>query len=76
MRNKIYFHSDLFSNLKVNKTKIKRNAMLNKHQRIPKGQSKMGNPEKQANQGTQDKQNSRTYILWYFDSNRNVSIHN
>ena len=39
----------------------------NKHQRIPKGQSKKHNPEKLATQGTQDeeKQNKNTmqYVL-------------
>ena len=36
--------------------------IINKHQRIPKGQSKMDNPEKPATHGTQDeeKQNKNT----------------
>ena len=33
---------------------------LNKRQRIPKGQSKMDNPEKLATQGTQDEERRNT----------------
>ena len=38
---------------------------INKHQRIPKEQSKMNNPEKLATQGTQDRENKDTpqYVL-------------
>ena len=36
--------------------------MTNKHLRIPKGQSKMKNPEKLATQGTQDEDNKRQRI--------------
>ena len=42
-------------------------SVVNKRQRIPKGQSKKDNPEKLATQGTQDeeKQNKNTtrYVL-------------
>ncbi len=33
---------------------------MDKHQRIPKGQSKMNNPEKLATQGTQNKEKHKT----------------
>ena len=40
---------------------------MNKGQRIPKGQSKMDNPEKLATQGTQDEEkhnkNTTQYVL-------------
>ena len=34
---------------------------INKHYRIPKGQSKMDNPEKLATYGTQDKEKQNKY---------------
>ena len=45
----------------VNKEKDKCISCPYKRQKIPKGQSKMNNPEKQATQGTQDndKQNKK-----------------
>ena len=44
-------------------------AITNKHQRIPKGQSKMDNREKLTTQGTQDedKQNKNT-AQYVFDT--------
>ena len=40
-------------------------AILNKCQRISKGQSKMNNPEKLATQGTQDKEKQNKNIAQY-----------
>ena len=46
---------------------------MDKHQGIPKGQSKMNNPEKLTTQGTQDKEKHKTICVgnYYMQTNTN-----
>ena len=51
----------------ISDTRVSFSMLINKRQIIPKGQSKMDNPEKLARQGTQDEdkqiKNTTQYVL-------------